>query len=68
MRALICLPTYNEEKSIRPLAEKILKMGYDLVVTDGGSTDQTVSIARSMNITVLERKGKGKENIMIHVG
>jgi glycosyltransferase involved in cell wall biosynthesis len=56
MRALICLPTYNEEKSIRPLAEKILQMGYDLVVTDAGSTDQTVSFARSMN----RKKGKGE--------
>lgn len=57
---LICLPTYNEAPSIKIMIDKIRKLNYDLIVTDGGSTDGTIEIATSEQVKILHRPGKGK--------
>jgi glycosyltransferase involved in cell wall biosynthesis len=57
---LVCLPTFREEQSIEKMIDQIGALGYPLVVTDGGSDDQTVLLARKKGIVVLLRPGLGK--------
>ncbi|SCB35484.1 glycosyltransferase family 2 protein [Rhizobium hainanense] len=52
MRCIIVIPCLNEEKHIEPLIEKLGQALYELdariVVADGGSTDRTREIVRSI--------------------
>jgi glycosyltransferase involved in cell wall biosynthesis len=57
---LICLPTFREEQSIERMIDQITSLGYPLVVTDGGSDDQTIYLAQNKGIEVLLRRGEGK--------
>ena len=54
------MPTYNEIESIADEIVRVRKLGYDVIVTDGGSTDGTVELARQLGVIVLNRTGKGK--------
>lgn len=60
-KALVCLPTYNEQQSIALMIDQIKALGLDLVITDAGSTDGTIEIAKEKGVVVLfrERPGKG---------
>lgn len=58
IRFSLLLPTLNEEWRIRELLESIRRQRYprelvELLVADGGSTDNTVEIARSYGATVV---------------
>ena len=56
----IITPTLNEESNIRFLLESVGKqtnMNVEIVVVDGGSTDNTVSIAKSYYAKVIVEKG-----------
>ncbi len=56
----IIAPTLNEERNIRFLLESVGKqtnMNVEIVVVDGGSTDNTVSIAKSYCAKVIVEKG-----------
>lgn len=53
----IVVPTYNEEKYIRRALESLLSQktdfDYEVIVSDGHSTDSTVKIAREMGARVV---------------
>lgn len=57
---LIVLPVYNEIESIESMIVSIKKMGYPLIITDGGSTDGSIQIAEKYQIPILHRPNKGK--------
>lgn len=49
-RVSVCLPAYNGERWIRSAIESVLAQTYDefeLVISDGGSQDDTVEVCRS---------------------
>lgn len=56
----IIIPTLNEEKYLSRLLESIEKQSfsdYEVIVSDGGSSDQTISIAKKHNCrTVIDLK------------
>ena len=56
MKTSVCITVFNEEKSISKLFESLLKQSKkpnEIVIVDGGSTDNTVQIIRH-----LQKKGK----------
>jgi len=71
MRYSIIIPTLNEEKLLPNLLKQLskpeLKKKYDfeLIISDGGSSDKTVSIAEKFAEKVISNEGNRKENISI---
>src|SRR5262245_53531722 len=68
MRVSIIIPTLNEEahivENIRNLAQ--LSGEKEIIVVDGGSTDQTVSLVSAQNVRVLKTSsGRG---LQMHAG
>ena len=56
------IPAYNEEKNIRRLLEGVKNLGYNALVVDDGSQDQTVSEAEKAHAEVIissVNEGKG---------
>ncbi len=60
MKAIICLPALNEAESIGLLIRELENAGLDFILSDGGSTDGTVEIARKSGVTILKRSAPGK--------
>jgi glycosyltransferase involved in cell wall biosynthesis len=60
LKAVVCLPTRNEEKSIATMISKINSLGLPLFITDANSTDKTVQIAALHGIKNYKRDGIGK--------
>lgn len=62
MKTAILLPTYNEEKNIEDVIERVRKVNkkYEIVVVDSESKDRTVEIARELGAKVISVKGRGK--------
>lgn len=60
------LPTFNEERNIYEVLKSVSKVfkGYIFVV-DGYSTDDTVSIAKSLGVDVYMRESHGKGSAII---
>ncbi|MGD0028404.1 MAG: glycosyltransferase family 2 protein [Candidatus Bathyarchaeia archaeon] len=57
---LVMVPTLNEERGIRRVLEDAPK-DIDVLVVDGGSTDETVEVARQYRVGVIRQKfGRGK--------
>ncbi|ELZ12599.1 family 2 glycosyl transferase [Halovivax asiaticus JCM 14624] len=57
----ILLPTLNEAATIGDIVSDFRARGYDnVLVMDGGSTDQTRDIAREAGARVVEQSGEGK--------
>ena len=55
MKILVIIPAYNEEKTIANVIQDIKKYeNIDIVVINDGSKDCTSSIARNMNVVVLD--------------
>lgn len=52
-RVLLIVPAYNEGESILRVAETIRNAGYDFVVINDGSTDDTLQICKQNNIPVI---------------
>ena len=64
----IIIPTLNEADSIKPTLEAIKSFGenVEIIVVDGGSRDETVSIVESCKIRVLKSsRGRGTQ---MHAG
>ncbi len=66
------IPAFNEEKSIRHVINHIrshdIPYETSIVVTDGGSTDNTISICKEENVRVIHRKNLGKGSGMREAG
>ncbi|MEM9275898.1 MAG: TIGR04283 family arsenosugar biosynthesis glycosyltransferase [Cyanobacteria bacterium P01_F01_bin.143] len=64
----IIIPVLNEAKNIRNtlvfLQERIGDSGTEIIVVDGGSKDQTVAIAQSLDVIVIESVKPGRANQM----
>lgn len=65
MRALVCLPTYNEAQNVAPLVAGILEQhaGLEVLVIDDSSPDGTADLVRSLQgkqprLHLLQRPGK----------
>ena len=58
----VIVPTWNEEgylqRCLKSLRHQSLKRHYEIIVVDGGSTDRTLEIARSLADKVLVLPGK----------
>ena len=63
----IIIPTRNEEKSIGSCLNRLAALSVlEIIVVDGGSQDQTVTLARQQNVRVLvSAPGRGTQQ---HVG
>lgn len=66
----IIIPVLNEEKNIDRLLEQLNQLGnnvaYEIIIVDGGSHDQTVSIAqKSANVYQLKQANRGAQ---LHYG
>lgn len=62
MRLLAIIPAHNEAKAIGSLAQAVKSLGYDALVVDDGSVDQTAQLARDAGVSVLStgrKSGKG---------
>jgi dolichol-phosphate mannosyltransferase len=57
----VIIPTLNEEEAISKVLNDVLKNGYhNVLVVDGFSNDNTVSIVKKHGVRVVEQKGTGK--------
>ncbi len=66
----VIIPTLNEEKLLPAMLRQftpslIAKYGMELIVSDGGSTDHTLTIAREFAHTVIENPDGTKQTIAI---
>lgn len=59
-KMLVCLPTYQENACVVNMITSIRNLGFEVMVTDGGSTDGTPELAEAEGVQVLSRPGKGK--------
>lgn len=57
----VIVPVLNEEEAIGKVLAELREEGYEnVLVVDGYSTDNTVSIAKEAGVTVIVQYGKGK--------
>lgn len=64
-RIAIIVPAHNEAKAIGPLVEAVRALGYDCIVIDDGSVDNTNAVALQAGAVVLQTKVKsGKGNAL----
>lgn len=54
MRVLIVIPAYNEQESIVSVVESVVKAGYDYVVINDGSKDDTLEVCREHGFNVID--------------
>ena len=61
MRVCVVIPTYNESKTIAGLIQQARSLGFEVVVIDDGSSDNTADIAATCKAQVLRNvKNLGK--------
>lgn len=60
MKTLVCLPTYNEIKSVEAMIDRIRAINLDIILCDQDSTDGTIEKAKLKGIEVYRRDGYGK--------
>lgn len=64
MKISIIIPALNEENQIGDLIRYLNKNGEDsiseIIISDGGSTDQTIKIAEELGASVLSASGRGR--------
>ena len=64
----IIIPTFNEaailEKTIAYLQNNLVDKAYEIIISDAGSTDNTIAIAKSLGIKVLHSPLKGRAGQM----
>jgi len=65
----IIIPTLNEEKLLPQLLKVIndnkvrTKIDYEIIISDGGSTDETITIAKEYADKIIENNSGEKQNI-----
>lgn len=60
------IPTLNEEKTLERMLlslRRLTTVPYEIIVSDGGSSDGTLAIARRLADKVVEWRGPGRQNI-----
>jgi rSAM/selenodomain-associated transferase 2 len=61
----IIIPTLNEEETIVPLLshlKKYSKTNIEIIVVDGGSSDETIKVVTSLDVTVISsEKGRARQ-------
>ena len=69
MKYSIIIPTLNEEKLLADLLKQLsdvnlrAKYGYEIIISDGGSTDDTINIAGKYADKILKYNGIERQNI-----
>jgi glycosyltransferase involved in cell wall biosynthesis len=61
-KIIICIPAFNEAKTISDIVNKSKKYANEVIVYDDGSTDETYEVTKSTGATVIrnpENKGYG---------
>lgn len=55
MKALVLIPVFNEEKNLPAVIGEIRSFipGYDIVIVNDGSSDQTVAVATALGVEVI---------------
>lgn len=53
LRVLVIIPAYNEQANIVQTVSSVVEAGYDYVVVNDGSTDNTLSICRQYDFMSL---------------
>ncbi len=53
-RVLVIIPAYDEEDNIVATVQSVVDCGYDYVVVNDGSTDDTLQICKDNGINVLD--------------
>ncbi|MDG6994644.1 MAG: glycosyltransferase [Nitrososphaerota archaeon] len=57
----VVIPTLNEENGVGRVIDSLRASGYDnIIVVDGYSDDNTVRVAESKNVDVIQQNGPGK--------
>ena len=56
LKALVIVPAYNESENIRKVVASLVEAGYDYVVVNDGSADNTAEICRSEGFNFLDLK------------
>ena len=68
MRISVIIPTYNEEKAISALVKHLLAhrnaLLEEILVADGGSTDQTLCIAQQAGAQIIQSPQRGRAQQM----
>lgn len=62
MKVCVIIPTYNEAKAIGTVIKKVKKLGYEIIIIDDGSTDETARMAKEEGAAILHNLlnyGKG---------
>jgi glycosyltransferase involved in cell wall biosynthesis len=68
MKIAVVIPAHNEEQTIGPLAEAVLALGYDCIVIDDGSVDQTYACASQAKAVVLKTSTKSGKGNALKIG
>lgn len=55
-RVLVVIPAYNESENIVEVVESVISGGYDYLVVNDGSTDNTIEICEEQGFNVLDLK------------
>ena len=65
MKTVIVIPAHNEAKTIGDLVKQIIELGYDVIVIDDGSVDDTAILAKTQGAQVIStHKKSGKGNAL----
>ncbi len=56
MKTLLIIPAYNEARNIAGVAQAVAEAGYDFIVINDGSTDDTLEVCREHDLPVLDLK------------
>ena len=62
MKTVVLIPAHNEAKTIGDLVKTIVALGYDVIVVDDGSVDDTAILAKTQGAQVVstyKKSGKG---------
>lgn len=65
-RVTIVIPALNEGKNLRAVLPRLPDWIFEVILVDGGSTDDTVATARELwpNVRVMGHPGRGKGNAL----